>query len=177
MLQRCVSGQQPRDLVRVSWERKFVMRDGCEMQLCYRCGETKAAEEFAWRRKGRKQRDSFCRPCRALYKQEHYAGNRQRYIDRAGARTRRLRSERTAYLVDFFRTHPCIDCGETDPVVLEFDHRADKLFNIGSDLTNRKWEAVLDEMRKCDVVCANCHRRRTARRRGGMRLRLSTPRG
>jgi hypothetical protein len=74
--------------------------------------------------------------------------------------------ERTAYLVEFFREHPCIDCGEIDPLVLEFDHLGDKNFNIAHGLRDRNWQTVLDEIAKCDVVCANCHRRRTALRAG-----------
>ena len=126
----------------------------------------KLAEDFAWRRKSRGQRDNYCRACRAAYKQEHYALNRARYIESAQERKRALVAERAAYLIDFFRAHPCVDCGETDPVVLEFDHLGEKAFNISKGLRDRGWLAVLEEMAKCDVVCANCHRRRTARRGG-----------
>ncbi len=133
---------------------------------CGRCGTHKPVEQFAWRRRAKGQRDNYCRPCRAAYKQEHYAANRQRYIDEALRRKRALVRERVAYLVDFLRSHPCVDCGEADPVVLEFDHRGAKAFGVGKGFRDRNWQAVLDEMAKCDVVCANCHRRRTALRGG-----------
>ena len=51
-------------------------------------------------------------------------------------------------------------------MVLEFDHLGDKAFNIGEGLRDRSWRAIVEEMAKCEVVCANCHRRRTARRAG-----------
>jgi hypothetical protein len=92
--------------------------------------------------------------------------NRRRYIDNAQRRKRALAAERASYLIVFFESHPCVDCGERDPLVLEFDRLEDKLFNISQGLRDRAWDAVLDEMKKCDVVCANCHRRRTARRGG-----------
>jgi len=57
--------------------------------------------------------------------------------------------------------------------VLEFDHRRDKLFSIGMELSRRRWQSILAEIEKCDVVCANCHRRRTALRRGSLRARLT----
>jgi hypothetical protein len=75
--------------------------------------------------------------------------------------------------MQFFQTHPCADCGEADPVVLEFDHLRDKKFEVGNGFSERGWESVLAEMEKCDVVCANCHRRRTAERRGSLRWRLT----
>jgi hypothetical protein len=151
----------------------FAMRDGSASQRCYSCGEVKPSEEFAWRRKARDQRDSFCRPCRSAYGKAHYAANRQRYIDQARAQKQRLALERTSLLIEFFRTHRCVDCGERDPVVLEFDHLRDKLFAVGTALTSRSWQSVLEEIEKCEVVCANCHRRRTARRRGSLRAVLT----
>ena len=76
-------------------------------------------------------------------------------------------------LLEFFETHACVDCGETDPLVLEFDHRGDKLFGVSNGLRDRAWVAVLAEMAKCDVVCANCHRRRTALRGGFLRAAVA----
>lgn len=136
------------------------------MRRCGRCGEEKAVDEFAWRRISKGQRDNYCRPCRAEYKQDHYAANRQRYIDAARHRKIELVAERIDYLVSFLREHPCADCGEADPVVLEFDHLRDKKFSVAQGLRDREWQSVLDEMAKCEVVCANCHRRRTAQRGG-----------
>lgn len=115
----------------------------------------------------------MCRPCRAAYKREHYAANRQRYIDQARERKQKLALERTQYLIEHFRAHPCIDCGETDPVVLDFDHVGTKSFEIGQSLPYRNWPTILAEIEQCEVVCANCHRRRTATRAGHLRAVLT----
>ena len=139
---------------------------------CYRCGELEPITDFAWRRKPG-QHDSLCRPCRSAYGKEHYAANRQRYIDQARTVKHKVRLQRTAYLIAYFDTNPCVDCGERDPVVLEFDHLRDKSFSIGFGLTQRRWQRILEEIDKCEVVCANCHRRRTARRRGSVRMMLA----
>jgi hypothetical protein len=148
------------------------MADG-SLRRCGQCRELKPLSEFNWRRKAHGQRDNLCRPCRSVYKREHYLANKQRYVDQARARKRMLALERTAYLIEFFATHPCVDCQEADPVVLEFDHLADKSFDIGHELPYRKWQSILDEIAKCEVVCANCHRRRTARRRDSLRALLT----
>ena len=65
----------------------------------------------------------------------------------------------------------CVDCGESDPVVLHFDHRVEgeKAFQIGAgggagNARGRGMEAVLKEAAKCDLRCANCHTKRTASR-------------
>jgi hypothetical protein len=86
---------------------------------------------------------------------------------------RRVRLERTRLLIEYFESHSCVDCGETDPVVLEFDHLRDKSFDVGRKLIHTTWKTILDEIAKCEVVCANCHRRRTARRRGSVRAVLT----
>jgi hypothetical protein len=118
------------------------------------------------------QRDNLCRPCRSAYGREHYEANRQRYIDQAAKLKRKVLRDRTVYLIEHFETHPCVDCGEADPIVLEFDHIRDKRFTIGAAIHDRGWQSVLDEIAKCEVVCANCHRRRTASRRRALRARL-----
>lgn len=73
----------------------------------------------------------------------------------------------------YFHNHPCVDCGETDPIVLEFDHLQDKKFAISAGIRNRNWADVLDEIAKCEVVCANCHRRRTIMRGGFIRAAVA----
>jgi hypothetical protein len=107
------------------------------MRRCGRCGELKPVEEFAWRRKDKGQRHNYCRPCHAAYHHEHYLANRERYIAQARERQNALRLERTRYLLAYFADHPCVDCGEADPVVLEFDHLSDKQFTIGQVLPYR----------------------------------------
>ena len=166
--------QTTRRSVQERCEHMFVHDSRPQSTLRYsRCGETKVEHEFAWRRRRILQRDTYCRACRAEYGREHYLRNRQRYIDQEAARKRDRRIERTHRLLEYFRDHPCVDCGETDPIVLEFDHLADKDFDIGTSLDRRPWEAILAEIAKCEVVCANCHRRRTAIRRQSVRVVLT----
>jgi hypothetical protein len=136
---------------------------------CGACGAAKPIDEFNWRRKANGQRDNMCRDCRAAYKQAHYTANRQRYIDNAMARRKRVARERMQFVVDYLRSHPCVDRGEDDVMVLEFDHLRDKLFSIATGVTDRSLSALVNEMAKCEVVCANCHRRRTAIRGGFLR--------
>lgn len=138
---------------------------------CSRCKRYKSPESFAWRRKGLGQRDSYCRPCRAAYKQEHYGRNKRRYVDNARLRLREELKARMSYVVEYLERHPCVDCGERDALVLDFDHRGTKRFSIANGIRTRPWEEVLAEIAECDVRCANCHRRRTAEQRGYARLR------
>ena len=143
-----------------------------ELHRCSGCKELKPQEDFAWRRRRILQLDTYCRACRRAYGREHYLKHKQRYIDQARARTERVRLERTRYLIEYYKDHQCVDCGEGDPLVLEFDHLGDKEFEVGTGLAARNWESILAEIAKCEVVCSNCHRRRTFRRRGSVRAML-----
>jgi hypothetical protein len=67
--------------------------------------------------------------------------------------------------MSYLKTHPCVDCGISDVVLLDFDHVRGKKRAGVCDLINRaaRWETILTEIEKCEVVCANCHRKRTAK--------------
>lgn len=73
-------------------------------------------------------------------------------------------------MMDYLAGHPCADCGESDPVVLDFDHLpgAAKRFEISRavNASTRSWPLIESEIAKCEIVCANCHRRRTSERAG-----------
>ena len=69
-------------------------------------------------------------------------------------------------------------CGESDPVVLEFDHIDDntKYMNIAHMICDSfGLDRVMEEVAKCQVMCANCHRRKTAKERGQLKYRMCNP--
>lgn len=70
-------------------------------------------------------------------------------------------------MLEYPKTHPCVDCGETHPAALEFDHvRGNKSRGITTMITTYPWASVMKEMAKCVVRCANCHAKKTAKERG-----------
>ena len=62
--------------------------------------------------------------------------------------------------------------------MLDFDHVGDKVADVSALVRTHlwPWERVLGEIAKCEVVCANCHRRRTAQRAGSFRYRATRDR-
>ena len=104
--------------------------------------------------------------------------HRRRTAERAGwfRATRRPSPRWTAsqrrnqtYILAVLRRSACTDCGERDPVVLEFDHRRDKRGNVSTMTGWASLETLRQEIAKCDVRCANCHRRRTQAAMGSYR--------
>jgi 5-methylcytosine-specific restriction endonuclease McrA len=104
------------------------------------------------------------------YQKDYYAQNAEAVKARMRQSNKLKREERKLFLLEYLLVNPCVDCGETDLVVLEFDHtRGTKSANITALLT-ASMTKLLEELNKCDVVCANCHTRRTAKRAGWPRF-------
>jgi hypothetical protein len=132
-----------------------------DVKRCSKCRQLKPLREFNQLRKARDGRQSYCRDCNKAY---HYL-NWDKHMAQIRARKKRLLAQNRSHIIDYLSCHPCVDCGETDIVVLEFDHLRDKKANVSLLVaTGFEWRRILEEIAKCDVVCANCHRRRTARR-------------
>ena len=92
------------------------------------------------------------------HKEEHVRRNREDMI------------RRRAYIASF-KSKPCIDCGIQYPsYVMDLDHRQgeQKISNLAKMVTRYGWKTILKEITKCDIVCSNCHRERTNKRK--MRL-------
>ena len=90
-----------------------------DFKHCFHCRTYRHKEAFAWRNKAQGKLAPFCRACQKEYNRRHYLANKDVYKTRAGASRRRIRFERTKLLLSYLDQHPCVDCGETDPVVLE----------------------------------------------------------
>ena len=76
--------------------------------------------------------------------------------------------KRAQFFRDKVKDRPCLDCSiKYPPYVMQFDHRnpKEKLFPIGSNYAKVSHKSLIDEIAKCDVVCANCHAIRTYHRR------------
>ncbi len=141
-------------------------------RTCARCHIAKRLDEFPLKNVLRGTYCSYCRPCRSEYGKEHYRRNVSAYMRRSRARAAIDRPRNREFVAQYLATHPCIDCGESDIVVLEFDHRdpASKSHDVGRLIHISTVAMVMREISKCDVRCANCHRLRTAAQFGSYRL-------
>lgn len=106
-----------------------------KMKRCPRCGATKPLSEYHKSSKRKDGVQSECKSCKCERTAEIYAQN---------PNVKRLRQERRTAarhvlrlkIAEYLRVHSCVDCGETDPVVLDFDHIRDKEMSI-SDMVRK----------------------------------------
>lgn len=140
-----------------------------ELKRCAHCQQLKPLDEFALHNRVLGTRQKQCRDCMRRFNQESYNRRKEQYRDDIYRHRERRRQEARQFVWEYLSTHPCVDCGESDPTVLEFDHLnpADKRKDV-SELAGGRYslETISEEITKCVVRCANCHRRKTARDRG-----------
>lgn len=140
---------------------------------CYRCEQQRTEEEFPFKNKKAGIRRTICKTCRNEWGRKWYDGNKTNRVAQIRTRKDQILLERNIVILEYLKVHPCIDCGEDDPIVLEFDHRCDKLFSVSQHIREGySLEHLLIEIAKCDIRCANCHRRKTAKDRDYIRWRL-----
>lgn len=100
-----------------------------------------------------------CTVCQREYQKEY----RKEYAPRKKVQDKRRRQEHRLRAIEYLGGR-CVDCGNNDNRVFVFDHvRGEKTCNVPT-LFAKRWERVLTELEKCELVCANCHLIRTVER-------------
>ncbi len=130
---------------------------------CNRCLEEKDEEAFNWRWKNLNIRQRTCRDCQKEQKNDWYQRNSEKHKAKIYENKLRHQNEVRDFLYGYLSAHPCVDCGEKDIRTLEFDHvRGVKRTEIATLLKHGYSVGIVKkEIEKCQVVCANCHKKRT----------------
>lgn len=121
---------------------------------CCACGTTFTAKRWRVYR---------CDSCRKAWQNENHKNRPKEQLANKAEKAKIRRRNHAQRVWDFLKEHPCVKCGESDPVVLEFDHidETQKRLEI-SNMLYHSWEELEKELAKCRVMCCNCHRRRTS---------------
>lgn len=114
-----------------------------------------------------------CKACyrehRKTYHKEHYQKYGNQYRERAKLRRAKIKRTLQTALVTYLEDKTCEICNESDIRVLEFDHldSTTKRFGIAKAITDgMRWSDILQEIEHCQILCANCHKKRTAAQYG-----------
>ena len=123
-----------------------------------------ATTDYFNRNKARKDGlNTICKWCSRERSKQYYQENKEKHKAITKARRRRITSEYKQRLREILESSECADCRIENILVLEFDHvRGKKRGNVTTMLNyGCSWETILEEIEKCEIVCANCHRIRT----------------
>lgn len=136
------------------------------MKRCCNCQETKELTEFSKKKSASDGLNSRCKICTRLFTQKHYQDNKEYYREKARKREEPL-IKAIQELIQQEKDKPCKDCGRKfPPWCMDFDHLDNKEFTISQFRSETlQIDKIKEEIAKCEVVCAVCHRDRTYKRR------------
>lgn len=124
------------------------------MKICSRCKKEKKEDQFRLRKNIKSGLQSWCKDCEKKYQNSY-----KRKADRKKWENERKRKIRK--IIEDAKNKPCKDCEKKYPTyVMTFDHVIGKKeFGIATAICHpsRSFEKLIEEIKKCEVVCMNCH--------------------
>jgi hypothetical protein len=133
-------------------------------KTCGTCKQVKPVSEFYKNKTKPDGLASYCKTCKRTYNKTHYT-ERGHLWKEVRAKQRVANKQKCfEWLFEFLMAHPCVDCGEDNILLLEFDHLRNKEQVVSKiDSIPR----LRLEIEKCEVRCVRCHRLKTIERMGG----------
>ena len=123
-------------------------------KLCGKCKNSPAKNQ---------KRGGYCLECHREAGRQNYKENKERYFAQAKKRDQQLDE-----LIIKYKSKPCMDCKKSyPPYIMDFDHLDGETKEYGICYMRRHrmaFDKIENEIAKCEVVCANCHRERTNQR-------------
>ena len=142
------------------------------MKKCIKCKLYKRKCEFHFNKFRRGGLQDACKVCQNKYTKIHYKRNKLYYKEKGKINRNASKKRAYTFLIEYCKLHPC-RCGEKDFTVLDFNHinRKSKVNNISTMVTKGfSISKINAEVKKCEVMCANCHRRHTAKQMNWYRV-------
>ena len=127
------------------------------MKYCTICKKEKHKDEFNKKASTKDLLQNKCRECSRAQSKKHYKENKRYYLDKNKRKRERLKK-----LLVELKSKPCMDCKQTFPsYVMDWDHQGNKDYIVSRLIRHGSVTRLLNEIKKCELVCANCHRIRT----------------
>ena len=133
------------------------------MKTCIKCLQEQTLDRFAVQTWNKSLRFNVCRDCVNRKAREKWAARPITEKRELRAKSTAERQEMYAFVKGLKEANPCLDCGAFYPCyVMDYDHKHDKSRTIAALIGGGySKDRILEEIAKCELVCANCHRERT----------------
>lgn len=127
-------------------------------KICVDCNQDLSISLFSFKNKTKGVLQSRCKPCYNAYNRQYYAaGENEKQIVRSRKNSKAIRVK----FQEWKQTQHCCICGEKSVECLDLHHidPNEKEGNVSQLGHFGSWKRVEEEIVKCVVVCANCHRK------------------
>jgi len=138
--------------------------------ICSICKLEKTNADFNFKIKKENLLCKHCKECQKLLRRKSYQKNREYFLNYQKTHFKQWRKERKDFIKKYKEKKPCVDCKQIYPhYVMDFDHLPEfkKEIKIGSRGFYHSEDVLVKEFEKCELVCSNCHRIRTWKRKNG----------
>lgn len=127
------------------------------MKRCPKCKKLKSRNKFFKDKLAKDGLSSYCKICKIILIEKWQKENKEKFY----SYLKKSSDKKREFYIEYKKTLKCQNCGENHPACLVFHHRnpAEKEFNIAMKAPNKSKEQLMNEIAKCDVLCANCHRK------------------
>jgi hypothetical protein len=129
-----------------------------ETKICCTCKKELPVSEFTFKYKSKGIRARECKACHKIYNRKWFVKNREERIEKIKARTQLIVEQVKKYKLNLF----CKVCGENHISTLDFHHTDPNEKEYGIAVMARtgfSFKRIIEEINKCEVLCANCHRK------------------
>lgn len=129
-----------------------------ETKTCTSCHQTLSVDLFSFKSKIKRQYQSRCKSCYNAYNRAYYEnGESVKQKKRSVENTKSMR----ARYQEWKSEQSCVLCGEDAVECLDLHHLdpSEKDDTLQRIISHGSWRKIEEEIAKCIVVCANCHRK------------------
>lgn len=129
-----------------------------QTKVCSSCQKDLPLSSYNWINESQNKRHSRCRECASIYARDYYAGGEK---VKQKKRVKKYRKDLIARFKEWKSSQECSICGENCIECLDFHHLDpnEKDANISLLMRDGSWKKMQEELKKCVVLCANCHRK------------------
>jgi hypothetical protein len=130
------------------------------MKKCSKCGIEKNECEFFFKSKIKNLLHTTCKECKRKIDKESYSNNKNNRQEKIRERAIVNRDKLKNYINELKQNSKCSKCGDKRWYVLDFHHLndSDKEYNISYLVKQGANKKIKEELKKCVILCSNCHR-------------------
>jgi hypothetical protein len=134
------------------------------MKKCSICKQQKDKLDFNRKLSRKDGLQPHCRKCSNKKSKEYYRKNKKKHYEIVKKNNKRYIERNREFVYQYLLKHPCVDCDEANPILLDFDHVKEKIIEVSKLYRDAfSIKRIQEEIDRCKIRCVKCHRLKTAK--------------